>query len=501
MVHLRIVGASGAAPRPRTGSSAGMPPTLNIVRLPGALGAARAGISSSATSPARTRASCVEELRRDSACELEGSIAIEPVTVARLRRSSARRAGRRRLAGRRRRLGGGGVADVGERGALVQLRGVHGARDVDRGRGHHRGLAHSHHRGDGRRARVRAAGGVVRRARAAARRACRALAQGAGRRLPGRDPRELPADDGPAGGRLGAGRAERESTIPATLFISHPDEYSALVAVLAGVAGTLSLSTAKSGALVGVLISVTTIPAAANVGVCRRVRRRLGGGRSGRPARREPRLHRHRRCRDACDPARLLRGRRRRSSTARPRVNGARHQLRVCSKAVPISDAALSRSRLRDAYRRCMGRPHRELLSWRRLLTSRARGTGAESRSFATTSTAAASCAGCVTVETSRSSWIRRALCLMGTHYHLLVETPEPNLSAGMHQLNGLYAQAVQHAGTAASARCSRAASTPRSSRRTSTWTTAVALHRRQPGPSRALRTPGRLAVELVLPG
>jgi uncharacterized hydrophobic protein (TIGR00271 family) len=54
---------------------------------------------------------------------------------------------------------------------------------------------------------------------------------------------------------------------PATLFISHPDEYSALVAILAGIAGTLSLSTAKSGALVGVLISVTTIPAAANVGV------------------------------------------------------------------------------------------------------------------------------------------------------------------------------------------------------------------------------------------
>jgi uncharacterized hydrophobic protein (TIGR00271 family) len=54
---------------------------------------------------------------------------------------------------------------------------------------------------------------------------------------------------------------------PATLFISHPDEYSALVALLAGTAGALSLSTAKSGALVGVLISVTTIPAAANVGV------------------------------------------------------------------------------------------------------------------------------------------------------------------------------------------------------------------------------------------
>jgi uncharacterized hydrophobic protein (TIGR00271 family) len=54
---------------------------------------------------------------------------------------------------------------------------------------------------------------------------------------------------------------------PATLFISHPDEYTLLVALLAGTAGALSLSTAKSGALVGVLISVTTIPAAANIGV------------------------------------------------------------------------------------------------------------------------------------------------------------------------------------------------------------------------------------------
>ena len=54
---------------------------------------------------------------------------------------------------------------------------------------------------------------------------------------------------------------------PATLFISHPDEYSVLVALLAGTAGAISLSTSKSGALVGVLISVTTIPAAANVGV------------------------------------------------------------------------------------------------------------------------------------------------------------------------------------------------------------------------------------------
>jgi uncharacterized hydrophobic protein (TIGR00271 family) len=54
---------------------------------------------------------------------------------------------------------------------------------------------------------------------------------------------------------------------PFTDFIASPDEFSAIVAVLAGVAGILSLTSAKSGALVGVLISVTTIPAAANIGV------------------------------------------------------------------------------------------------------------------------------------------------------------------------------------------------------------------------------------------
>ena len=52
-----------------------------------------------------------------------------------------------------------------------------------------------------------------------------------------------------------------------TFFISHPDTFSVLVALLAGTAGMLSLLTARSGALIGVLISVTTIPAAANIGV------------------------------------------------------------------------------------------------------------------------------------------------------------------------------------------------------------------------------------------
>ena len=54
---------------------------------------------------------------------------------------------------------------------------------------------------------------------------------------------------------------------PATLFISNPNTFSVIVALLAGITGVLSLTTAKSGALIGVLISVTTIPAAANVGV------------------------------------------------------------------------------------------------------------------------------------------------------------------------------------------------------------------------------------------
>ena len=52
-----------------------------------------------------------------------------------------------------------------------------------------------------------------------------------------------------------------------TLFIAEPNRYSVIVAVLAGVAGMVSLTTAKAGALIGVLVSVTTIPAAANVAV------------------------------------------------------------------------------------------------------------------------------------------------------------------------------------------------------------------------------------------
>lgn len=54
---------------------------------------------------------------------------------------------------------------------------------------------------------------------------------------------------------------------PLTEFIWRPDGLSFVVAFLAGIAGMLSLTTTKSGALVGVLISVTTVPAAANAAV------------------------------------------------------------------------------------------------------------------------------------------------------------------------------------------------------------------------------------------
>jgi len=54
---------------------------------------------------------------------------------------------------------------------------------------------------------------------------------------------------------------------PLTGFTSRPDELSALVALVAGVAGAVAVTEGRSGGLTGVLVSVTTIPAAANIGV------------------------------------------------------------------------------------------------------------------------------------------------------------------------------------------------------------------------------------------
>ncbi|WP_335934380.1 DUF389 domain-containing protein [Streptomyces sp. PTD5-9] len=62
-------------------------------------------------------------------------------------------------------------------------------------------------------------------------------------------------------------RSMIEAGRPNTAFIWKPDALSFVVAFLAGVAGTLSLTSAKSGALIGVAISVTTVPAGANAAV------------------------------------------------------------------------------------------------------------------------------------------------------------------------------------------------------------------------------------------
>jgi uncharacterized hydrophobic protein (TIGR00271 family) len=54
---------------------------------------------------------------------------------------------------------------------------------------------------------------------------------------------------------------------PDTGFIYTPDKWSFIVAVIAAAAGVLSITSAKVGGLSGVFISVTTVPAAGNVGL------------------------------------------------------------------------------------------------------------------------------------------------------------------------------------------------------------------------------------------
>jgi REP element-mobilizing transposase RayT len=39
----------------------------------------------------------------------------------------------------------------------------------------------------------------------------------------------------------------------------------------------------------------------------------------------------------------------------------------------------------------------------------------------------------------ARYGWICHGYCLMSNHYHLLIETPEANLSRGMQLLNSVY--------------------------------------------------------------
>src|SRR4030042_5793823 len=46
-----------------------------------------------------------------------------------------------------------------------------------------------------------------------------------------------------------------------------------------------------------------------------------------------------------------------------------------------------------------------------------------------------------LSIVVERFNWICHAYCLMGNHYHLLIETPDGNLSKGMRELNGIYTQ------------------------------------------------------------
>jgi uncharacterized hydrophobic protein (TIGR00271 family) len=58
-----------------------------------------------------------------------------------------------------------------------------------------------------------------------------------------------------------------KGTRPVSDLINTPNMYSLIVAILAGIVGVVSLTETRANALIGVFISVTTIPAAADVGV------------------------------------------------------------------------------------------------------------------------------------------------------------------------------------------------------------------------------------------
>lgn len=49
---------------------------------------------------------------------------------------------------------------------------------------------------------------------------------------------------------------------------------------------------------------------------------------------------------------------------------------------------------------------------------------------------------GILTKTIDRFNWLCHAYCLMGNHYHLLIETVDPTLARGMRHLNGVYTQA-----------------------------------------------------------
>jgi REP element-mobilizing transposase RayT len=45
------------------------------------------------------------------------------------------------------------------------------------------------------------------------------------------------------------------------------------------------------------------------------------------------------------------------------------------------------------------------------------------------------------TSTAERFAWVCHVICLMNTHYHVIVEAPQPRISGGMQRLNGTYAR------------------------------------------------------------
>ena len=62
-------------------------------------------------------------------------------------------------------------------------------------------------------------------------------------------------------------RAFEAGVRPVSDLINTPNAFSVIVAVLAGIVGVVSLTEARANTLIGVFVSVTTIPAAADIGV------------------------------------------------------------------------------------------------------------------------------------------------------------------------------------------------------------------------------------------
>ena len=87
----------------------------------------------------------------------------------------------------------------------------------------------------------------------------------AGARVRGRHPRDVPRRAARPGAGLGDLRGHRRAAARRRPSSTSPNRWTLVVAVIAAAAGVLSLTSAHTGGLSGVFISVTTVPAAGNI--------------------------------------------------------------------------------------------------------------------------------------------------------------------------------------------------------------------------------------------